>query len=81
MRWKKGGAPQAGDWTVADNQRLRVHSSIMPIRRGMGCALLCTGWVCSRRGPGPGNERYNFGSRESVIKRWKAAINAGVEAL
>jgi hypothetical protein len=73
---EEGGEPRAGDWTAADNQRLRA---LVDHAHKMGY------WVrfyaldgfapAEDRGWGPG---YNFGSREAVNLRWKAVIDAGV---
>jgi hypothetical protein len=73
---EEGGEPRAGDWTAADNQRLR---SLVDHAHKMGY------WVrfyaldgfapAEDQGWGPG---YNFGSREAVTLRWKAVIDAGV---
>jgi hypothetical protein len=73
---EEGGEPHAGDWTAADNQRLRA---LVDHAHKMGY------WVrfytldgfapADDQGWGPG---YNFGSPEAVILRWKATIAAGV---
>lgn len=73
---EEGGEPGAGDWTPADNQRLR---SLVDHAHKMGY------WVrfYALDGFAPADDQgwgqsYNFGSREAVIPRWKAAIAAGV---
>jgi hypothetical protein len=73
---EEGGEPGAGDWTAADNQRLR---SLVDHAHKMGY------WVrfYALDGFAPGDDQgwgqgYNFGSREAVILRWKAAIAARV---
>ena len=73
---EEGGAPQAGDWTEADNKRLR---SLVDHAHAMGY------WVrfYALDGFAPVEDQgwgmsYNFGSREAVVLRWKAAISAGV---
>jgi hypothetical protein len=73
---EEGGEPGAGDWTAADDRRLR---SLVDHAHAMGY------WVrfyaldgfkpAEDQGWGQG---YNFGSREAVVLRWKAAIAAGV---
>lgn len=73
---EEGGEPRAGDWTTADNQRLRA---LVDHAHTMGY------WVrfytldgfspADDHGWGPG---YNFGSPEAVALRWKAVIAAGV---
>ncbi len=73
---EEGGAPRAGDWTEADNKRLRA---LVDHAHAMGY------WVrfYALDGFAPGGDQgwgmsYNFGSREAVVLRWKAAISAGV---
>ena len=73
---EEGGEPGAGDWTAADNQRLR---SLVDHAHKMGY------WVrfYALDGFAPADDQgwgqgYNFGSREAVILRWKAAIAARV---
>jgi hypothetical protein len=73
---EEGGEPRAGDWTAADNQRLR---SLVDHAHKMGY------WVrfYALDGFAPADDQgwgnaYNFGSRAAVIPRWKAAIAAGV---
>ena len=73
---EEGGAPQAGDWTEPDNKRLR---SLVDHAHALGY------WVrfYALDGFAPVEDQgwgmsYNFGSREAVVLRWKAAISAGV---
>jgi hypothetical protein len=73
---EEGGEPGAGDWTPTDNQRLRA---LVDHAHQMGY------WVrfYTLDGFAPADDQgwgqgYNFGSREAVILRWKAAIAAGV---
>jgi hypothetical protein len=81
--WKvveEGGQNKAGDWTEADNTRLRslvAHAQ----QNGLwirfytldGVAskqeLSCHGWFSS----------YNFGSLAAAKTRWRAALQAGVD--
>jgi hypothetical protein len=73
---EEGGQARAGDWTAADNARLRslvdhAHRSGFWIRfytlNGHSQAE-SKGW----------DNNYNFGSRDAALLRWKAAIDAGV---
>jgi glycerophosphoryl diester phosphodiesterase len=75
---ENGGATRAGEWTPEDEQRLRslvshAHANQLWIRfytlNGHDPADESQGW-------GAG---YNFGSREQAEKRWRAAIDAGVD--
>jgi hypothetical protein len=73
---EEGGEPRAGDWTPADNARLKA---LVDHAHGMGF------WVrfYALDGFAPSEDQgwgmtYNFGSREAVVERWKAAIAAGV---
>jgi hypothetical protein len=72
------GQPEAGDWTTADDERLRVlvqraHAAELWTRfytlNGHHPADVSGGWTPS----------YNFGSRRAVEQRWAAAIRAGVD--
>jgi hypothetical protein len=73
-----GGQNHAGDWTAADEQRLRslvwtAHTSGLSIRfytlNGHDPSDNSGGWT-------PG---YNFGSKQAAELRWHAAIRAGVD--
>ncbi|MEO6804315.1 MAG: hypothetical protein ABI197_13835 [Granulicella sp.] len=73
---EEGGEPHAGDWNTADNKRLK---SLVDYAHSMGY------WVrfYALDGFAPAEDQgwgqsYNFGSREAVVLRWKAAIAAGV---
>lgn len=70
-----GGQGRAGDWTVADNERLntlvkRAHEMNLWIR------LYTLNGDDSKPAGG-----YNFGSAEAAQTRWKAAIDAKVDFL
>ncbi len=76
---EEGGQRQAGDWTAADDRRLRAlvdhaHRLGYWIRfytlDGFGPAA-DQGW----------DQNYNFGSLPAVTLRWKAAIRAGVNLI
>jgi hypothetical protein len=73
---EEGGQSKAGDWTPADDRRLR---GLVDHAHQMGY------WVrfYTLDGFAPGEDQgwgngYNFGSKQAVILRWKAAIAAGV---
>lgn len=76
---EEGGQAKAGDWTPADNARLRAlvdHAH----KQGF--------WIrfYTIDGFGPGEDKgwgegYNFGSREAALVRWQAAIAAGVNLI
>jgi len=73
---EEGGAPQAGKWTEADNKRLRAfvdHAHAM----GYWVRFYALDGFAPAEDQGWGMS-YNFGSREAVVLRWKAAISAGV---
>ncbi len=75
-----GGQHQAGDWTKADDQRLHA---LVDYAHKLGY------WIrfFTLDGFGPGEDTggwgngYNFGSREAVVLRWKAALAAGVDLI
>ena len=73
---EEGGEPKAGEWTGADNQRLRSLVDYAHQRGFWVRFYALDGFAPSEdQGWGMG---YNFGSRAAVEKRWKAAIAAGV---
>ena len=75
-----GGQHEAGDWTPADDRRLRA---LVDHAHHLGY------WIrfYTLDGFGPGGDKggwgngYNFGSREAVEARWKAALDAGVNLI
>jgi hypothetical protein len=76
---EEGGQHKAGDWTAADDLRLRA---LVDHAHKMGY------WIrfYTLDGFGPGEDKgwgnaYNFGTREAVMLRWKAAIAAGVNLI
>jgi hypothetical protein len=76
---EEGGQRPAGDWTAADDQRLRAlvnHAH----RLGFWIRFYTLDGFRSGEGQGWG-DNYNFGSREAVEARWKAAIAAGVNLI
>ena len=73
---EEGGEPRAGDWTAADNKRLH---SLVDHAHAMGywVRFYALDGFAPTEDQGWGSS-YNFGSREAVTLRWKAAIAAGV---
>jgi hypothetical protein len=73
---EEGGEPRAGDWTEADNRRL--HALVDDAhQRGFWVRFYALDGFAPSEDQGWGMS-YNFGSREAVVERWKAAIAAGV---
>jgi hypothetical protein len=73
---EEGGQKQAGDWTSGDDRRLRA---LVEHAHRLGY------WIrfYTLDGFAPAGDKgwddgYNFGSREAVLARWKAALAAGV---
>jgi hypothetical protein len=76
---EQGGQTQAGDWTPAEAHRLQ---ELVDRAHRLGY------WIrfFTLDGFGPAEDRgwdqsYNFGSREAVLIRWKAAIAAGADLI
>ena len=76
---EEGGQRKAGDWTAADDKRLRA---LVDYAHKLGY------WIrfYTLDGFGEGEDRgwgnsYNFGTHEAVMARWKAAIAAGVNLI
>lgn len=76
---EEGGQHQAGDWTRADDRRLRA---LVDHAHKLGYWIrfyTLDGFAADEdRGWGDG---YNFGSREAVMARWKAVLAAGVNLI
>jgi hypothetical protein len=73
---EEGGQKRAGDWTAADDRRLRAlvdHAH----RLGYWIRFYTLDGFQPADGQG-WDDGYNFGSREAVLARWKAALAAGV---
>lgn len=72
-----GGQNHAGEWTAADMTRLK---SLVDYAHNAGFLIrfyTLDGFTAAEdRG---WDKSYNFGSREAVVARWKAAIEAGVD--
>ena len=72
-----GGQPLAGDWTAADDQRLRSLVS-----RAHERGLWVRFYTLNGHAPDGGEgwaASYNFGSADAVRARWRAAVNARVD--
>jgi hypothetical protein len=73
---EEGGQKKAGDWSKADDRRLRA---LVEHAHRLGYWIrfytLDGFQTADRQG---WDEGYNFGSREAVLARWKAALDAGV---
>ena len=73
---EEGGQSHAGDWTPADDVRLRAlvdHAH----KLGYWVRFYTLDGFKAADDRGWGNY-YNFGSKEAVILRWRAAVAAGV---
>lgn len=76
---EEGGQQRAGDWTAEDAQRLRAlvgHAH----RLGYWIRFYTLDGFAPKESLGWDNG-YNFGSREAVLARWKAALDAGVDLI
>jgi hypothetical protein len=76
---EEGGQHKAGEWTAEDDRRLRAlvdHAH----RMGYWIRFYTLDGFGAGEDKGWGNG-YNFGSREAVRVRWKAAIAAGVNLI
>ena len=76
---EQGGQQQAGDWTPAEAHRLqelvdRAH------RLGYWIRFYTLDGFSPAENQG-WDQGYNFGSRDAVRVRWKAAISAGVDLI
>jgi hypothetical protein len=76
---EEGGQHAAGDWTDADDRRLRAlvdHAH----RLGYWIRFYTLDGFAKPEDQGWG-DGYNFGSHEAVAKRWRAALAAGVNLI
>ena len=76
---EEGGQHKAGDWTSADDLRLRAlvdHAH----KLGYWIRFYTVDGFGAGEDQGWGNN-YNFGTREAAIVRWKAEIAAGVNLI
>jgi len=73
---EEGGQTRAGEWTAGDGRRLRRlvdHAH----RLGFWIRFYTLDGFAENENQG-WEAGYNFGSREAVAERWKAALEAGV---
>jgi hypothetical protein len=71
------GQPDAGDWTAADAARLRAL-----VDAAHGAGLWIRFYTLNGHTPAESDgwsAGYNFGSRQAVRTRWRAAIDAGAD--
>ncbi|MFL6416896.1 MAG: hypothetical protein ACJ74Y_14630, partial [Bryobacteraceae bacterium] len=78
---EEGGQNLAGEWTEADDKRLREL-----VRHAHGLGYWIRFYTLDGFDADTGKkhgwfESYNFGSRRAVEPRWKAAIAAGVDMI
>lgn len=76
---EEGGQRKSEDWTAADEKRLRAL-----VEHAHKLGYWIRFYTLDGFPPGEGqgwDQSYNFGSREAVEKRWKAAISAGVNLI
>ena len=75
---EEGRAPAAGDWTAADNARLR---SIVDHGHSLGIwvRFYCLNGHDPEDESGGWGKGYNFGSPPAATTRWQAARDAGVD--
>ena len=76
---EEGGQTVAGDWTPADEQRLRAlvdHAH----RLGFWIRFYTLDGFDPNEGLG-WDKGYNFGSRDAAVRRWQAALAAGVNLI
>jgi hypothetical protein len=74
---ERGGQPRAGEWTAADEARLRAI-----VDRAHDLGLWIRFYTLNGHATDENEgwtESYNFGSRAAVEPRWRAAAAAGVE--
>ncbi len=74
---EEGGQPRSGEWTAASDRRLRAlvdHAHSL----GFWIRFYTLDGFAPADDQGWGNA-YNFGSREKVLARWRAALKAGVD--
>jgi hypothetical protein len=76
---EEGGQRNAGDWTAADDRRLRAL-----VRHAHRLGYWIRFYTLDGFAPDENRgweEGYNFGSRQAAMARWKAAIAAGVNLI
>jgi hypothetical protein len=76
---EEGGQTRAGEWTAEDDRRLRA---IVDHAHGLGFWIRFYTLDGFSRDENKGwDAGYNFGSREAVALRWKAALRTGVNLI
>jgi hypothetical protein len=76
---EEGGQPRAGDWTAADETRLKA---LVDYAHQTGFWIRFYTLDGFERGTGQGwDAGYNFGSKAAAEKRWRAVIDAGVNLI
>lgn len=76
---EEGGQPKSGDWTKADDERLRA---IVDHAHRLGFWIRFYTLNGHAAGESKGwSASYNFGSEDAVRARWRAAIAAGVNLI
>ena len=76
---EEGGQPRAGEWTKAEERRLRAL-----VTRAHEQGLWIRFYTLNGHDPAQGRgwtPGYNFGSRQAAEPRWRASIAAGVDFL
>jgi hypothetical protein len=76
---EEGGQTRAGDWTAADDARLRAL-----VKRAHDLGYWIRFYTLdgfSEEDNRGWDQGYNFGSRDAVMLRWKAAFDAGVDLI
>jgi hypothetical protein len=76
---EEGGQTKAGDWTAANNQRLRALVN-RAHELGYWIRFYTLDGFTEAEDSG-WDKGYNFGSRQAVTARWKAAYEAGVDLI
>lgn len=74
---EEGGQRKAGEWTKADDKRLREL-----VRHAHRLGLWIRFYTLNGHAPGESqgwSAGYNFGSLDAVRLRWRAAVSAGVD--
>ncbi|PWT89272.1 MAG: hypothetical protein C5B56_07395 [Proteobacteria bacterium] len=76
---EEGGQRRAGDWTPADDRRL--HALVDHAHRlGYWIRFYTLDGFAPEESKG-WDQSYNFGTRDAVMLRWKAALAAGVNLI
>jgi hypothetical protein len=76
---EEGGQRKSGDWSAADEKRLRA---LVDHAHKLGYWIRFYTVDGFPAGQGQGwDGSYNFGSLEAAVKRWNAAISAGVNLI